>query len=297
MIKAILSDGGNILFDDNEDRNYGVNYIHKETGINKGKIAKDLERMKEYVINFSYKNLPVETQEDFKKIQDYLKLTSIDKKLAGDKAEKEMLKIMEKYKIQTRNPGVLYQANAGTDTAKDAYRALFQEYGLENFVQFEEIIAENSKRKRELFPGVKETIESLDGLVDFIIVTDAIKPGKKLYESLPRMGITRGVKEVVSYADVKCKKPAPKFFDTVLQKNGYQKEEVAFIGHDYDEVVGAYEYGIPHIILFNYDEKELPAIRAAIPEENLHIIPNTGKKDNFSEIKKILEKINAKSQG
>ncbi|GEM_PF-2661657 len=297
MIKAILSDGGNILFDDNKDRNFAVDYIQERTGIDKDKIVKDLERMKEYVRFFQYNNLLVEHQEDFKKMQDYLNLTSIDKKLAGDEAEKEILKIMKKYRKQMSGSGFLEQAHTGTDKAKDAYLALVQQYGLENYEQFEEIYAKNSQRKRELFPGVKETLESLDGLVDFIIVTDAIKPGKKLYESLPRMGITRGVKEVVSSVDVGCKKPAPEFFDTVLQRNGYEKEDVAFIGHDYDEAVGAYKYGIPHIILFNYDEKELKRIKAEIPAENLHVIPNTYKKDNFGKIKEIIDEINAKSQG
>ncbi|MCX6709242.1 MAG: HAD hydrolase-like protein [Candidatus Woesearchaeota archaeon] len=182
------------------------------------------------------------------------------------------------------------------DLTRDAYLLLLHAYGLKNCKEFEELYLKNSTRKRELFPGVRETLENLEGKLDFVVVTDAVKPGIKLYESLPRMGIRKGVKSVVSSVDVGCAKPAPEFFDAVLQRCGYTKEEVAFVGHDYDEAVGAYRYGIPHIVLFNYDKKELERIREQIPPESLHVIPNTEKRDNFSEVSEIVRKINSKSQ-
>jgi len=240
MIKAILSDGGNILFDDNKDRTFFVNYVFEKTGIAKEQVEEDLRKMKEQLRRY---------------------------------------------------------AGTTSDPTKSAYEDLLQKYQLTDFLgEFSQIYGDNSKRKRELYPNVKETLESIDGLIDFIIVTDAIKPGKTLYESLPDMGIRKGVKSVVSSVDVGCAKPAPEFFNAVLRANGLKAEETAFVGHDYDEAVGAYRYGIPHVIVFNYDEKELKQIKEQIPAESLHVIPNTEKRDNFSEVSEIVRKINAKSQ-
>jgi len=246
MIKAILSDGGNILFDDNRDRKFFVDYVHQKTGMPEAQIERDLAYMKEKLRRYSRDTSPGKPE----------------------------------------------------DKTKAAYQDLLQKYHLTDFLgEFSEIYTANSKRKRELFPGVRDTLESLDGKVDFIIVTDATKPGSYLQQSLrERMGVQKGVKNVVSSVDVGWAKPAPEFFNEVLKRNNYQPEEVVFIGHDYDEVVGAYRFGIPHVIVFNYDPRELERIREAIPAENLHVIPNTDKKDNFDQVSKILEKI-IKSQG
>lgn len=230
MIKAILSDGGNILFSDNEDRAHFVNYVHKETEVGKAQIEKDLSEMK------------------------------------------------------TR-----LRQHAGT-TKHSAYEDLLQKYQLTDFFG-------NITGEKKLYPGIRETLESLDGLVDFIVVTDARKPGKVLFDALRKMGVQKGVKNIVSSVDVGFTKPATEFFDAVMKENGYKAEETAFVGHDYDEVVGAYRYGIPHVIVFNYNEKEIGKIRQQIPPENLHVIENRPNRDNFSEVREILRKINAKSQG
>ncbi len=238
MIKAILSDGGNILFDDNKDRTFFVNYVFEKTGIEKEQIEEDLRKMKE----------------------------------------------------QLRR-----RAGTTSDPTKSAYEDLLQKYQLTDFLgEFTQIYSANTTRKRELFPGVRETLEGLDGLGDFIIVTDATKPGEFLQRSLKeKMGVQRGVKSVVSSVDVGYAKPAPEFFDAVLQRCGYDKEEVAFVGHDYDEVVGAYKYGIPHVIVFNYTEEDLQRIRQQIPPEKLHVIPNTQNRDNFNELLAVLHGIRA----
>lgn len=95
-----------------------------------------------------------------------------------------------------------------------------------------------------LIPGVKETLERIQQEdVPFIVLTDTTSTKKDCEEFYRRLGIDQYLTDIFSSTDLQVKKPHPYFFDSVLSKHPFPKEEVLFVGHDWDELYGAHSYG------------------------------------------------------
>jgi FMN phosphatase YigB (HAD superfamily) len=198
MIKAILSDGGNILFSDKST---------KMTEFNK---------ISEYIPSLNY--------EDFsKEFRDF------------------------KTKTQT------VEGYGLNDAVKDYLTKIGQLEIAETIYAKKEV---KQPRDLKINPGIKETLEKIKSMgIKFIVMPDSTKKGYELHPFLEKLEINDLVTDVVSSMDVGVRKPDPSFFDFVLKKHGLNKNDVLFIAHDDDELIGAQEQGF-YVVAFNFDNDQ-----------------------------------------
>lgn len=80
--------------------------------------------------------------------------------------------------------------------------------------------------------------------IPFIVVSDATRSAVEARITFyDPAGLSSYFTDLITSKDVGLKKPHSRLFDLVLAKHGLRKEDVLFIGHDYDELRGAAEYG------------------------------------------------------
>ena len=131
-----------------------------------------------------------------------------------------------------------------------------------------------------LFPDVKETLEKIKmQRIPFIVLTDTTSTRKACEDFYSRLGILDYLTDIFSSADLHVKKPHPEFFSTALQKHPFRKEEVLFVGHDWDELYGAQEYGFQLGALRWKEERE----------EELRALENTFMLETFQDLLKLIE--------
>lgn len=139
--------------------------------------------------------------------------------------------------------------------------------------------AKKEKKEIKLFDGVAGTLEQIHSSGRrFIILTDATKPGAKLFGYINRLGIGEYVHDLLSSKDVGHIKPAPEFFDIALEKHGLEREDVLFVGHDFDELYGAHQYGL-EVVAFNHN-----------PNADLSFIPDENKIDAFAQLLDVISR-------
>lgn len=140
----------------------------------------------------------------------------------------------------------------------DAFCAFLHAQGLARGV-IEEIEAASQARRRELIatlrplPGVRPTLGQLQasGLV-LGVLSDTERPASELRVLLDKLGIEHCFATVVSSVELKQTKPAAVSYQTALTAMQLTAEDVAFVGHDADELSGAAAIGMP-TIAFNYE--------------------------------------------
>lgn len=140
----------------------------------------------------------------------------------------------------------------------DAFCAFLQSLGLARGA-IEEIEAASQARRRELIatlrplPGVRPTLSQLQssGLV-LGVLSDSERPASELRVLLERIGIEQCFTTVVSSVELKQTKPAAVSYQKALAAMELTIGEVAFVGHDADELSGAAAIGMP-TIAFNYE--------------------------------------------
>tara|TARA_Y100000310_G_C20701175_1_gene830013 strand:+ start:1971 stop:2645 length:675 start_codon:yes stop_codon:yes gene_type:complete len=136
---------------------------------------------------------------------------------------------------------------------------------------------ERNGKQLELIDGIYDTLQTLyEHDVPYIILTDATKPGEQLQPFLAKLGIELFVTDMISSKDVGVRKPDPIFFNAALDKYGWKKEDVIFVAHDDDELVGAHELGIK-VYAFNFK-----------PEQDLSWLPDEQKLYDFRELEKVV---------
>jgi FMN phosphatase YigB (HAD superfamily) len=113
----------------------------------------------------------------------------------------------------------------------------------------------NKIEKFKPSPDVVETLSQLHSKgMKFIILTDATKTGEGLKPYLTQMQISEYVADIISSKDVGVSKPDARFFEYALNKHNLKKEEVFFVGHDLDELIGAHELGF-EVYAVNHNEQ------------------------------------------
>ena len=130
----------------------------------------------------------------------------------------------------------------------------------------EKISPKDKKETRlRLRPGIKGVLIKLRQMgILFIILTDAAVEGKFLVRHLEEMGISKYVSDIISSKDVGFNKPDKRFFSYALKKHKLKKQDVVFIGHDLDELKGAFNLGFKVYAVF-HDKCDL----SFLPEENI----------------------------
>ncbi|MFH1264875.1 MAG: HAD family hydrolase [Planctomycetota bacterium] len=123
-----------------------------------------------------------------------------------------------------------------------------------------------------LLPGVKTTLAKLhaSGVV-MGVLSDSQHPAGVLVERLCRLGVGDFFKAVVSSIDLERIKPDSICYRTVLEAMGRPAEQVAFVGHDTEELAGAAKAGLS-TIAFNYDPDAKADVFLARFEELLQLV-------------------------
>ncbi len=140
----------------------------------------------------------------------------------------------------------------------EAFVAYLQTQGLSRG-QIEEVEAASLARRRELLatlrplPGVRETLFQLQTAgFSLAVLSDSESSAKELRERLARLGIDHAFDAVLSSLDLGVTKPAALGYRTALEALQLPAHQVAFVGHDAEELAGAAAVGMASIA-FNYD--------------------------------------------
>jgi FMN phosphatase YigB (HAD superfamily) len=224
-IRAILSDGGNILFSD--------------SGMKKGPYK--------YLQKFMPKYLPTITFEEFE-----------------DK--------FHKYKARAQT----FLDYDNNDALKDYLKSI----GFPHILELVKLNEKNEKSEKiiTLFEGVKETLERINEKnIKFIILTDSTKQGRELWPFLEKTGIARYVTDIISSKDLGVRKPDERFLNEPLKRHQLVKEEVIFLGHDYDELKGAWDQGFK-VYALNYNKCD-----------NLNFLIKENKLEKFADLERLIE--------
>ncbi|MEK6816276.1 MAG: HAD hydrolase-like protein, partial [Nanoarchaeota archaeon] len=86
------------------------------------------------------------------------------------------------------------------------------------------------------------------------------------------------ITDLISSKDVGATKPDERMFNAALAKYGLEKNDVIFIAHDDDELMGAHKLGI-RVYAFNYE-----------PRQNLSYLEDEQKLSDFRELEEIVLK-------
>ena len=117
----------------------------------------------------------------------------------------------------------------------------------------------------ELVPGIAEALEQLSERLVCCVATNARTSGAALVGvALSRACVRHHFKHIFASRDMGMEKPAPGFFENVLQTVGVAPHECAMVGDDYRiDIVGAKNAGM-QTIWFLEAGQETPASCADI---------------------------------
>jgi HAD superfamily hydrolase (TIGR01509 family) len=152
----------------------------------------------------------------------------------------------------------LVRVQRGESSFAEVFRNFLLAVGLRQ-AQIDEVEAACQARRRDLesqiraLPGVKSTLSRLRqaGLV-LAALTDSEQTAEILGQRLERIGLGGLFTVIVSSFDLKHAKPDPFCYQTALQGLQLSAAEVAFVGHDAEELRGATAVGMPTVAV-NFD--------------------------------------------
>jgi HAD superfamily hydrolase (TIGR01509 family) len=113
---------------------------------------------------------------------------------------------------------------------------------------------------QELVPGIAEALEQISERLVCCVATNARTSGAALVGvALSRTGVRHHFKHIFASKDMGMEKPAPGFFENVLQTVGVAPHECVMVGDDYRiDIVGAKNAGM-QTIWFSEALQETPA--------------------------------------
>ena len=119
----------------------------------------------------------------------------------------------------------------------------FNEYYANEFIQ--------AKSGCGFHPAAKEIIELCkEKKIDRILATNPIFPTMATYQRVVWAGLTtEDFSVITTFEDYHFCKPNPDYFKEILNKTGYQSDEVIMIGNDTKEDYAAVSLGIPLILV------------------------------------------------
>jgi HAD superfamily hydrolase (TIGR01509 family) len=147
----------------------------------------------------------------------------------------------------------LVDVHCGRRSYQEAFQEFLLAMGLPRGL-IEEVEAASLAKRRELeattrpLPGARPTIARLHaaGIV-LGVLSDSESPGAALSRRLERLGFQIRFAAVVSSLDLRRAKPEPACYETALERMRLPPAQVAFVGHDGEELAGAAAVGMPTI--------------------------------------------------
>jgi HAD superfamily hydrolase (TIGR01509 family) len=154
----------------------------------------------------------------------------------------------------------LVDVHCGQRVFGEAFSAFLLSAGLSRG-QIDEVQAACKTRRDQweatarLLPGVKSTLYRLHGQqLTLGVLSDSEHSGEVLASRLERLGLHGLFTAVVSSVDIGRTKPDPTCYQTALEAMRMDRDRVAYVGHDAEELAGAARFGLT-TIAFNYDQE------------------------------------------
>ena len=111
-----------------------------------------------------------------------------------------------------------------------------------------------SRKRLQLYPSVRETLDRLRGRFPMAIVTDA--QSAYAWGELHHVGLTDYFSPIIVSGDYGYRKPDARLFRTALEGMGVTAEETLYIGNDmYRDIYGARQAGM-QTLMFNSPQGE-----------------------------------------
>ncbi|MAG60188.1 hypothetical protein CL619_00225 [archaeon] len=129
------------------------------------------------------------------------------------------------------------------------YAAYAAEYDAKHFGKPEQLVKD----------GVIKTLQGLqEEGIDFIVLTDSTRPlSQHRSEVFDPAGLSPYITAFYSSKELGVKKPAAEFFQYVLDEKQLSPDEVLWVAHDLDEIIGGYEFGfVVAAVNYNPDLEE-----------------------------------------
>ncbi len=143
--------------------------------------------------------------------------------------------------------------HCGRRTFRDALTAFLRSVGLRRSL-IDEVMAacmglrRDSEESTRPLPGVRCTLARLARMnLTLGILSDSELPADQLRLRLARFASPEAFHAVVSSYDLAQTKPAPENYRAALEQMALSAPEVAFVGHDAGELLGARSVGMPTI--------------------------------------------------
>lgn len=142
---------------------------------------------------------------------------------------------------------LMNQAFGGKMTRQEMIEAILDGWGLTDRAERQalaEAIAAASRTIR-LYPGVLPTLARLRELgISAGVITNTFQSADEKWLWFERHGITPYLQRIISSIEAGVAKPAPAIYLKYVEACGLTPGEVAFVGHDLDELRGAERAGL-----------------------------------------------------
>jgi FMN phosphatase YigB (HAD superfamily) len=126
-------------------------------------------------------------------------------------------------------------------------------------------------RSVQLFPTESETILELNKRgFKMGMITNTFQSAAEKADWFIRIGLGCVVEEVVSSIEIGISKPDAGIYEEFARRVGYKPNEVAYVAHDEEELVGAYKAGMV-TISFNYSGQYKADYRLSVFKDILDI--------------------------
>ena len=103
----------------------------------------------------------------------------------------------------------------------------------------------SASRTIRLYPGVLETLARLRRLgIGTGVITNTFQSAAEKWQWFAKHGIASYLERIISSTEVGLAKPDPAIYQLYVKECGLCPEQVAFVGHDLDELQGAQRAGL-----------------------------------------------------
>jgi putative hydrolase of the HAD superfamily len=159
------------------------------------------------------------------------------------------------FRIWERN--FLREVYCGRQTYLEAFRALLRSFGFTEPQIDEVAVATNVHRRaleepERLLPGVRETLARRElSHLSLGILTNATVPSVDIERQLPTLGLAGRFRWIFSSIDLGIAMPQRAAYCAAVEAMGLSPQQVAFVGHDSDELAGAASAGMTTVAI-NY---------------------------------------------
>jgi HAD superfamily hydrolase (TIGR01509 family) len=142
---------------------------------------------------------------------------------------------------------LMNEAFNGTMSREEMVEAITSRWGITDPAKRRLVASSIAAYSREihLYPGVPETLKRLRELgIGTGVITNTFQSSQEKWAWFEQHNIAPYLDRMISSIEVGVAKPEPAIYTLYAEKCGLRPEEIAFVGHDLNELRGAQEAGM-----------------------------------------------------